>query len=80
VQVRLTGRFEPVDGRFHWGGRIAAHDGVAQLVRTGHREATLTVSGGGAGSEARLGEVDPWGGVRVFAVGRPPWTGVASRT
>jgi hypothetical protein len=72
VEVRLAGRFEPADGRFHWGGRIAADPGVAQLVRDGHRQATLSVDDRPP-VPARLGEVDPWGGVRIHATGRPPW-------
>ena len=78
VRVWLSGRVEPVDGRYHWGGRIAAHDGVAQLVRDGRRAVTLrTADGRGSAVPARLGEVDAWGGVGVRATGTPPWAGAA---
>lgn len=72
VEVRLTGRFEPADGRFHWGGRIAAHSEVARLVRDGHRQALVSVADRSP-VPARLGEVDPWGGVRIQATGPAPW-------
>ena len=73
VRVRLAGRFEPVDGRYHWGGRVAPDEAVAGLVRRGHRAVTVQI-GGGTPTAARLSEVDPWGGVRVIGTGRPPWT------
>jgi len=44
VEVRLRGHFEPIDGRFHWWGRIAgmdftpsAIDGVKVAVNGGTR-------------------------------------------
>lgn len=76
VEVRLSGRFEPVDGRYHWGGRVAPGDSVARLVRDGVRSAELRVEGG-APAPARLGDVDPWGGVKVSGTEAPPWPGHA---
>lgn len=72
VEVVLTGRFEPADGRYHWGGRIAAHDYAAGLVRGGTRTITISVADA-VPVPARLAEVDPWGGIRVTGTGRPPW-------
>jgi cation diffusion facilitator CzcD-associated flavoprotein CzcO len=72
VQVRLSGRVEPVDGRYHWAGRIVPQDAVARLVRTGVRSATLRI-GDGAPVAVHLGDVDPWGAVRVRATSPPPW-------
>ena len=72
VRVTLTGRFEPVDGRYHWAGRILPHSDVESLVRTGKRQVTVRISDRAA-VPARLAEVDPWGGVRVVGVNRPPW-------
>ncbi|NUT34057.1 MAG: DUF4873 domain-containing protein [Hamadaea sp.] len=71
VTVHLAGRWEPVDGRFHWGGRIEPIPAVAALVRAGRRETLLRI--GDQQAPARLAEVDPWGGVRVTGVGAPPW-------
>jgi len=71
VTVHLSGRWEPVDGRFHWGGRIESSPTVAHLVRAGRRDVRLAI--GDRSAAARLAEVDPWGGVRVTGVGEPPW-------
>jgi hypothetical protein len=71
VSVRLSARFEPIDGRVHWGGRIAPHPGVAALLRAGRRSVQLRLPGG-VPVPARLTELDPWGGVRVTGVGAPP--------
>ncbi len=71
-QARLAGRVEPVDGRFHWSGRIAPDPVLAGLVRGGSRSVRVSV-GDRPPCEARLDDVDPWGGVRLTGVGRPPW-------
>ena len=71
VTVHLSGRVEPVDGRFHWGGRIEPLDELAALVRAGRRDVSLRI--GQRSAPARLAEVDPWGGVRITGVGNPPW-------
>lgn len=72
VQVRLSGRVEPVDGRYHWAGRIAPHEAVTRLFMAGVRSAALRI-GDGEPVQVRLSEVDPWGAVRVTAVSPPPW-------
>ncbi|GIH09554.1 hypothetical protein Rhe02_76210 [Rhizocola hellebori] len=59
VQARMLGRVEPVDGRYHWDGRIEPDERIAALVRSGARQARLD------GVAVRLTEVDPWGGVLV---------------
>ncbi|SDZ16770.1 protein of unknown function [Micromonospora pattaloongensis] len=71
VRLRLAGRWEPIDGRYHWGGRVAPDPAIAQLVRAGRRDVRVTIADRSA--PARLAEVDPWGGVRITGVGTPPW-------
>ncbi len=71
VRVHLTGRWEPVDGRYHWNGRIEPAEQVARLLRSGCRDVEVRVAG--QVSPARLAEIDPWGGIRVTGVGPPPW-------
>jgi hypothetical protein len=71
-QARLSGRVEPVDGRFHWSGRVAPDPVLAGLVRDGIRSVRVS-AGGRPPCEARLDGVDPWGGVRLTGTGRPPW-------
>jgi hypothetical protein len=72
VQVRLSARFEPVEGRFRWAGRTAPDDGLRERVGGGLREALLTIPGSPQ-RPARLSEPDPWGGVRLSGTGAPPW-------
>lgn len=69
VQVRLRGHFEPIDGIFHWYGRIKAaeledqhHNGATVVLRTPHGE-----------SVGRLSDLDPWGRFRITGTGRPPF-------
>lgn len=71
VTGKLRGYFEPLDGRFHWYGRLqpdeqldawCASGPVDVVVRTVHGEAP-----------ARLGDADLWGRQRVTGQGRPPF-------
>lgn len=62
VRAQMGGRVEPLDGRYHWDGRISPQPEVVALVRAGLREATLD------GVAVRLIEIDPWGGILVRGV------------
>jgi hypothetical protein len=73
VEVALGGYFEPLDGRYHWGGRLKPADGLADLVRAGTRDAALHLDGADP-APLRMIDVDPWGGVTVRATGAAPWT------
>ena len=70
VAVRLRGHLEPIDGRFHWWGRVAANQDIDDDHRPG-AEVTLTTPHGEAA--CRLTDVDPWGRFRVSGTGRPPF-------
>ncbi|MET8153967.1 DUF4873 domain-containing protein [Actinoplanes sp. NPDC049668] len=69
--VRLSVRFEPVEGRYRWAGRAAPDEALTAALRGGTREATVRIGAGRA--RARLGEPDPWGGIRLTGTGPPPW-------
>jgi hypothetical protein len=70
VEVTLRGHFEPLDGRFHWYGRIAADP----LVDERHRSGTvLTLVTPHGRAEGRLSDVDPWGRFRIAGTGTPPF-------
>ena len=45
VEVHLRGHVEPIDGRFHWYGRIAADDAVTTRHRPGTNVAVRTPHG-----------------------------------
>jgi hypothetical protein len=70
VQVTLRGVFQPIDGRYHWHGRLAADPRVDQLGRSGARVVLATPQGR---AEGRLSDMDPWGRYRIAGVGRPPF-------
>ena len=63
VEVLLRGHFEPIDGRFHWWGRIAADARLDADARPPARTVTLVTPHGEA--EGRLSDVDPWGRFRI---------------
>jgi Domain of unknown function (DUF4873) len=68
VHVLLDARHEPQDGKLHWFGRMTL-PGPVEGLTSGRTE--LSTAGGR--SEARVGEVDPWGRYRVTGVGMPPF-------
>ena len=70
IEVSLRGHFEPLDGRFHWYGRIAANEQLAERVRSGQSVVLTTKRGSAAG---RVSDVDPWGRFRIAGQGRPPF-------
>ncbi|MDW3848005.1 DUF4873 domain-containing protein [Micromonospora sp. BRA006-A] len=71
VRLHGGGRFEPVDGRYHWAGRVEPEPRLVRLLRSGRRDVEVRI--GERVARARLAEVDPWGGVRITGVGTPPW-------
>ncbi len=73
VEVHLTGHLEPLDGRFHWYGRMQRDGAVTAAKVAGAVHATIAV-GGGPAREVRLAEVDPWGNVAVRGEGAPPYS------
>ncbi|WP_433208221.1 DUF4873 domain-containing protein [Dactylosporangium sp. CS-047395] len=66
VELRISGQFQPIDGRFHWSARMAAGPEVVALLRAGRRDVLI------GGVPARLVELNPWGDIRVTGTGRPP--------
>ncbi|XVU21072.1 DUF4873 domain-containing protein [Actinoplanes sp. CA-054009] len=72
VDIRLSARFEPVEGRFRWAGRTTPDEGLRERVAGGLRQASLALPESKA-VEVRLSEPDPWGGIRLSGTGTPPW-------
>ena len=70
VEVTLRGLFQPIDGRYHWHGRIARDERVDALGRAG---ATVELRIPAGAATGRLSDVDPWGRYRIAGVGRPPY-------
>jgi hypothetical protein len=72
VELRLSARFEPLEGGFRWAGRTGPSRSLHDQVTGGLRSATLALPGGQPIS-VRVSEPDPWGGVRLSGAGIPPW-------
>lgn len=71
VGVRLRGAFQPIDGRYHWYGRVDRHDGLLAALRSGNTSGLLTTPGGSAPCD--LSDPDPWGRYRVAGISAPPY-------
>ncbi|MEU8240780.1 DUF4873 domain-containing protein [Actinoplanes missouriensis] len=73
VDVRMSARFEPIEGRFRWAGRTNPDDVLRDRVGSGLRTAVIVVDR--RETPVKLSEPDPWGGVRISGTGTPPWFG-----
>ncbi|MBP2476533.1 hypothetical protein JOF53_005405 [Crossiella equi] len=71
VEVTLRGYFEPVDGRYHWYGRIAVHEELTG--RVGQKRPSVTLRTPDGEAEGGLSDPDPWGRYRVTGLGKPPF-------
>ena len=72
VEVVLGGHLEPLDGRFHWYGRIVQNDEVDAAKQSGTTTVELTI-GAGTSAAGRLAEHDAWGNMRITGLGAPPF-------
>jgi hypothetical protein len=71
VDVTLVGHFEPLDGRYHWYGRVAAHHELHAALEGRKRPARVATPDGVADGE--LSDVDPWGRYRLAGTSSPPF-------
>lgn len=71
IEVDLRGHFQPIDGYYHWYGRIAAHEGLARLLGGRKRSGEIRTAVGSA--RAEISDPDPWGRYRVTGASTPPF-------
>jgi hypothetical protein len=71
ARVTLRGYFEPLDGRYHWYGRLAADEQLTELVGTNRASAVLTTPHGSASGQ--LSDPDTWGRLRISGLSTPPF-------
>jgi hypothetical protein len=71
VTVTLRGTFEPVDGRYHWYGRIKQNAAVTEFAAGRKAVALLRTPHGAA--EGVLSDPDTWGRYRITGTSRPPF-------
>jgi Domain of unknown function (DUF4873) len=72
AHARLSGRFEPISGRYQWAGRLRLGEENGDLLRPNAGTVELRTDGGHA-AQGAVREQDPWGGFRVSGEGRPPF-------
>lgn len=71
VTVQLRGYFQPIDGYFHWYGRVAASEELSALVGSKKKQVTVRTPDGSA--DGQLAEPDPWRRYRVSGTSTPPF-------
>jgi hypothetical protein len=71
ARATLRGYFEPLDGRYHWYGRLAADERLTELVGTNRAPAVLTTPHGSASGQ--LSDPDTWGRLRISGLSTPPF-------
>ncbi len=71
VHADLRGKFEPIDGRYHWYGRLRRHDVLGAAL--GARGALGTLSTPDGTAECEVSDPDPWLRYRVSGISRPPF-------
>jgi hypothetical protein len=71
VQVDLRGNFQPIDGFFHWYGRVAANPELDALVKGNRAEVVLRTPH--SERPAELADPDLWGRFRISGESTPPF-------
>ena len=71
VTAHLRGFFQPIDGRYHWYGRIEASEELSAMLGGAGATAMLRTEHGQA--QGQLSDPDPWGRYRVDGVSTPPF-------
>jgi hypothetical protein len=72
VEVDLRGHFQPIDGFFHWYGRVKANPELDRLVTGNRAEVVLRTPQGE--SPAELADPDLWDRYRISGESTPPFT------
>lgn len=72
VTVHLAGHLEPLDGHYHWYGRVERAADVVAAKDAGATDAALVIADR-APAPFRLAEYDAWGHVQVKGTGAPPY-------
>ncbi|WP_167006464.1 DUF4873 domain-containing protein [Mumia sp. ZJ430] len=68
----LSGVMQPIDGAYHWTGRLEPADALTALATKVGRKPIGVRAPGGTEVTARLGERNPWGGYRAAGPERRP--------
>jgi hypothetical protein len=77
VEADLRGQFDPIDGRYHWYGRLARNATLTASIPQGRATGLLSTPEGAA--ECELYDPDPWERYRVAGISTPPFRTAISR-
>lgn len=72
VQIDLRGYFQPIDGYYHWYGRVSTSPELSAAV--GGRKTACTVVVGDRSAAGELSDPDPWGRYRIMGTSTPPFS------
>lgn len=72
VQVEFRGHSEPIDGRYHWYGRIVKDEALTAALRGLKATAVIQTPQGNA--QCEVGEPDMWDRYRVTGYSTPPFS------
>jgi hypothetical protein len=70
VTVELRGHFEPIDGFYHWYGRIRG-SGLDEVA--GRRTSRVMLRTPAGEARGQLSDPDTWGRYRITGTSRPPF-------
>lgn len=71
VEVQLRGVFQPIDGYYHWYGRVATNAELSAKLGGKKADAVLRTPEGEA--DCRLSDPDPWDRYHVLGTSTPPF-------
>lgn len=71
VRVELRGHFEPIDGRYHWYGRIAVSESLGEMLAGAKASGVLQTPHGAGPCE--VSEPDTWQRYRLTGYSTPPF-------
>ena len=71
VVVILRGVFEPVDGRYHWYGRVQVNEALTAAL--GGRKGSGALRTPFGETPGTLSDPDTWGRYRITGTSRPPF-------
>lgn len=71
VTVRLRGHFQPIDGYYHWYGRLDRNERLSDLLGGKKKSAEIRTPHGNA--DGHLSDPDPWDRYRISGTSTPPF-------
>ncbi|MEU6643681.1 DUF4873 domain-containing protein [Saccharomonospora sp. NPDC046836] len=71
VEVELRGHFQPIDGYYHWYGRIGANERLAELA--GGRKKPVEIRTPDGAARGEISDPDPWDRYRITGTSTPPF-------